>query len=293
MRTGKQMASDDLKALATRTATTLPLTTAGKRQHFRFLDLPAELRVQVYEYLVVVGKVFYTPDFYGEQDSSRFELWREYAVPSLHVLRVCKQIRDEAEGICLAKNMFVLPFNFQMMFPFEYNVTSCCKPEYQRRPLLSTAGLSMIKNISVSLYIRSIVPLTVAASDQRPFDLDSLTPAQRLERAHEHAVWFVRHLQQHLSDALYYGMEADLKEIELDFTYAVCPLGCCRMLAPDLDFLESRTPYTARLLGVRKAEEAKVKQHVFYTSHFLGYKGEMLCNPEADPWTRYIRRSPS
>lgn len=48
---------------------------------FRFMDLPPELRLEVYRLLVVVGKVFYTPDWYDLDGSVRFE---DYATTRRH-----------------------------------------------------------------------------------------------------------------------------------------------------------------------------------------------------------------
>jgi len=84
-------------------------TDSSIEQQFRFLDLPAELRICVYDCLVLVGKVFFTPDAYAVASEKRFKDWRSYRVPSLQILRVCKQVHGEAEELYLSKNLFVLP----------------------------------------------------------------------------------------------------------------------------------------------------------------------------------------
>jgi hypothetical protein len=97
-------------------------TTGATEQPFRFLDLPAELRCQVYEELVVVGKIFYTPEQYSIMNEKCFKDWTAYAAPELSILRVCTQIHQEAEELYLSKHLFVLP-----------NFFACKKLNYQKR----------------------------------------------------------------------------------------------------------------------------------------------------------------
>lgn len=66
---------------------------------FRFMELPPELRLEVYRLLVVVGKVFYTPDWYDLDESVRFEDHATTRPPSLTLLRVSKAIHAEAEDL--------------------------------------------------------------------------------------------------------------------------------------------------------------------------------------------------
>jgi hypothetical protein len=70
---------------------------------FRFMALPAELRIAVYEELVVVGKVFFTPDWLEISETSRFEDYDQLRPPQLQILRVSKTLQKEAEQVYLTK----------------------------------------------------------------------------------------------------------------------------------------------------------------------------------------------
>lgn len=76
---------------------------------FRFMDLPRELRINIYEELVVVGKIFYTPHWYTVSQSVRFEDHNKFRKPMLTILRVSHSVSKEAEEVYLTKSLFVLP----------------------------------------------------------------------------------------------------------------------------------------------------------------------------------------
>ena len=84
-------------------------STACQRPPFRFLDLPPELRMLIYGELVVVGRVFFSPDWYEIEEGRRFDEYKQSTRPNLAILRVSRAVHDEAEDIYLSKNIFVLP----------------------------------------------------------------------------------------------------------------------------------------------------------------------------------------
>ncbi|KAF2997626.1 hypothetical protein E8E13_004402 [Curvularia kusanoi] len=86
-----------IAARAATAATEETRTETTSNTVFRFMDLPVESRLQIYGHLVVVGKVFYTPDAQSIHNSARFKDFRAYRKPHLSILRVSKAVHKEAE----------------------------------------------------------------------------------------------------------------------------------------------------------------------------------------------------
>lgn len=72
-----------------------------------FLALPRELRDIIYEYCLVVGKVF--PYYEGVKDPRHLKAL-QFQRPQTGLLKVSKQLHQETEQMLYAKNMFVIPF---------------------------------------------------------------------------------------------------------------------------------------------------------------------------------------
>lgn len=76
-----------------------------------FLALPLEIRVMIYKYCLVVGKVF--PYTLSEHHYMYISKTRQAAsgcdVPEVAILRACRTIYQEAEPILYQENVFALP----------------------------------------------------------------------------------------------------------------------------------------------------------------------------------------
>lgn len=116
-------------------------------------------------------------------------------MPSFDIFRVCEQIHAEAEGANLSQNLFVMPMVFRMAEPiappnFEH-------PTTRGRHLFSRKGWQSIKNISIAFENRSYYQLTMIKETWRlrrergDLDYESLTPAERLDVAHQRSIRMV------------------------------------------------------------------------------------------------------
>ncbi|KAL1648192.1 hypothetical protein SLS61_007064 [Didymella pomorum] len=197
----------------------------------RFMELPAELRIEVYKLLAVIGKVFYTPDGYDLGEGLSFEYYKDSPTPSLTILRVSKAIHEEAEDVYLSQNTFVLPSAFDTMRPFDKSSEDRCAPH---RQLFSDRALLKLKHVSLALCIRAWhAPLVPSHGDWEDTDLEEMTATEILETAHDIVHDFAS--SSRISIAWTYEDLDGLQSAEVDFTNAYCPFGCCRFL--DFDWL--------------------------------------------------------
>lgn len=71
------------------------------------LQLPPEIRCQIYEYLLVCGKVFPYRSFDGIKKEDKEA--SAYARPTTNITQVSKLIKRESESVLYSRNTFVLP----------------------------------------------------------------------------------------------------------------------------------------------------------------------------------------
>jgi hypothetical protein len=286
-------------------------TTTSSDKPFRFLDLPIEIRLYIYEQLVVVGKIFYTPSQLEKQEGSRFLEMDDYAAPELTMLRVNKQIYDEAEPVYLSKNLFVLPLGAHLKQPF----VSADEVGRNDRPLFSIRGLRFVQNISLAFVSFQSQPYVHMASDWgthgNPDYTDFVDTQARWEHIHQMADLRMSLVLDDIFVALNTQLESTYRYLEMDFTNAFCPIGCCRLLEEACNLTPIETdqsrPEAIALLGLRSEEEEKVvienlKSTLdFYWEQERRYNEEenrptpsprFLIRGNGEPWAAYKINSP-
>ncbi|KAG9206768.1 hypothetical protein G6514_000054 [Epicoccum nigrum] len=230
----------------THTTSTLSSPTTSD-QPFRFIDLPTELRLQIYGYLVIVGKVFYKPDDDTVRSNLHRKDFRAYRKPDLSILRVSKAVSKEAEEIYLSQNLFVLPVLREDHFD-----------DSRSTPLMFSEHASKhIKHISVGIsaempkWMRFGHAYTWAALTPGVFDQCSREERLRImhSKCYDSNYWVAEMIVTWIDKMV------ALKTIELDLLNAYCPFGCCRKL--DLVPYLPRPTHLERirLLGLRSKKE--------------------------------------
>lgn len=220
---------------------------------FRFMDLPVELRLEVYKHLVVVGKVFYTPDEFHKRAGPRFDQHHIYQQPMLPILWVSEAVHSEAEDLYLTQNLFVLPFRFNECVPFADNEALSAY-----RPLFSELAIQRIRHVSVEINHRDVRWSVTTEGSLWEYR------EKRLLRHHSGERRFVApHKIAHAThSAADFDMVTELKRmdalqtIELDYTNAYCPIGCCREIYVDVHWARMLSRLQGiRILGLRHKKE--------------------------------------
>lgn len=230
----------------------------------------------VYAHLLMVGKVFYTPNRHERHGYLRFKDYEKYAAPSLSILRVCKQINREAQEVYLKNNLFVLPENVDISEMIVSRGSQNASSALPHRSLFSGDG-SLVKNISVGYTPRHDVPITMNYNAWNRLHSRVYQPApethifktlryrRRLRKAHRVAQENLTIEWKATSKRLFLA-PFHLDELELDLSEAFCTLGCCRNFDLDLNFIQRWQPARIRVLGVFKGEKQTIQTMISNTA---------------------------
>jgi hypothetical protein len=282
-----------------------PSTTANI---FRFTDLPAELRIQVYEELLVVGKVFFKPSTEDKSKSgTRFAHWYGYALPNVQILRVSKHIHLEAQDVYLTKNLFVL-----------LDSSDCNAPSVPYRNgkhslrslrsygwIMPRKSMVMLKNVNISFKAHTTTSLSMPREywDSREKNglpsFDNMTQTDRMQLAHDISLQSLEKGWALLRGNLF-APNINLQYLEIDYTGAYCTFRCCHLLDQGTDLIIGLGASRVSLLGLRPHERNRVlelglarwnsragKGEVKLTKEQLVKKLDIRFEPRDDIWARW------
>jgi hypothetical protein len=238
-----------------------PVQTIKATPPFRFFDLPAEIRLIIYEEVLVVGKVFYTPNEYDVWNGKRCRGHKLYHKPQLQLFRVSKQIQAEAEQIYLSKNLFVLPINWYKCHPFvELRGFRIHDISADVRHLFSTAAFNYVKNISLAID-QKLCKSWSMTFDRWKYDelvyrsapFTQLTERYRFKNIHDIKLDMVLEYWRDMLRYMDY-FKSRPNYMEMDFTNAFCTIGCCRPIhAAMTDWIHK--PQHLDVIGLQTPEE--------------------------------------
>lgn len=222
---------------------TVTLNLRNAPKHFCFLDLPAEMRNMAYAEVLVICQVYF--------DERRKR--KSYQKPEVGLLRVCKQIHAEAEPLYLSNNLFHLPVNFADLQPFRSYLTW--------DHLFSTAGLTLIRNITIEFEISQLQPLDFKEQwdcyeeENGAGSFCNMTPEERRDQADvRHTSEAARTYDAH--QCLLSKFTSEMNYIHADFGKAFCTGDCCRPINHCIDcWIVKLAPKILDITSLRAGEE--------------------------------------
>ncbi|THY45228.1 hypothetical protein D6C98_07915 [Aureobasidium pullulans] len=127
-------------------ARTGPITPVEQSSSVGFLDLPAEVRNNIYHHCLVVDKVF--PRAMPFRDE-RFEYWKNYAKSQTQLFLLCKQVFSESAPIYFSQNQFVISHGPANEWPW-------ARPDSLRGNPVSSFAYKNLKSLSISFDYRDM-----------------------------------------------------------------------------------------------------------------------------------------
>ena len=226
-----------------------------------FLDLPPELRIRIYEEVLVVGKIFLRDHnrYTHYNDPPREMDMRYHRKPCLNILRVSKLVHEEAEQVYLSKNLFVLPVGWITHRPFTGAFGTSLDNKWS---MFSKNGFQYMRNISIALHKNDLIQHGLVRLDADTWDSNfyNMSESERERKAvdeyHDNAYF----LGGMISELLWNFERSDdgvtIQYVELDITHAYCPLGSHRPFeAWNISWLYAMRPETICILGAQSIQD--------------------------------------
>ncbi|KAJ4358276.1 uncharacterized protein N0V89_002856 [Didymosphaeria variabile] len=130
-----------------------------KSRVFRIIDLPAELRLNIYAQALTVGKVFYTPTAFEIRKGRRFDRCKEYEKPNV-VFRAIGFLRAAEGYIELNYSNSFCPFGCCRLMHMSCDVIRRHMPKCVRALDTTFAGAQALNDNGMTYLIREWVSST-------------------------------------------------------------------------------------------------------------------------------------
>ena len=237
------------------------------------LSLPKEIRDEIFEYcLLYDGEIIAYPTWYEHADG---DVNKEQELPSVNLLEVNKQIREEAAKIVFGKNTWRTPVIFDSFVdpPAWRDHFHCLRKltlPFDFRAIDQKLLLNEVRDRAAYFHVAD---WSRQSLDQRRINLHE----GALNRLHN----------RFLQGIAMVCLCVNVKSLTLDFTYCFCPQVCCRMVNQALQLLDDPFLQEGDLhiplitgIGLMMPEE----KAAFHHNPFMHCENCFIGGEEHDTW---------